>query len=86
MDVFVTLAVLMGLAALFSFLNERLLHLEKTIGFMVLALAMTLLLWGLEAVGTVDYLDEQRTLVSNLDLSETLLNGVLCFMLFPRLD
>ncbi len=40
MDLFATVAALMGLAALFSLVNERLLHMEKTIGFMVLALAM----------------------------------------------
>ena len=82
MDVFATVAVLMGLAALFSLVNERLLHMEKTIGFMVLALAMSLMLAGLDVAGVVDYLDEQRELVSRLNLSDTLLNGVLCFMLF----
>ena len=82
MDVFATVAVLLGLAALFSYLNEEFLHLEKTIGLMVLALALSALVWILSAVGVFDALDEQRELVSNLNLSETLLNGVLCFMLF----
>ncbi len=82
MDLFVTLAVLLGLTALFSFINEKLLHLETTIGLMVLALALSLAVWALDLGGVVDLLDEQRALVSRLDLSETLLNGVLCFMLF----
>ncbi len=82
MDVFATVAVLLGLAALFSYINEEFLHLEKTIGLMVLALVLSVLVWGLDALGIVDFLGEQRELVSNLNLSETLLNGVLCFMLF----
>lgn len=82
MDLFVTLAVLLGLTALFSFINEELLHLESSIGLMVLALATSAAVWALDLAGAVDYLDEQRALVSKLNLSETLLNGVLCFMLF----
>ncbi|MDJ0948356.1 MAG: cation:proton antiporter, partial [Alphaproteobacteria bacterium] len=82
MDLFATVAVLLGLAALFSYINEEFLHLEKTIGLMVLALAMSALVWILSALGVVDALDEQRELVSKLDLGETLLKGVLCFMLF----
>ncbi|MDJ0943677.1 MAG: sodium:proton antiporter [Kiloniellales bacterium] len=82
MDLFVTLAVLLGLTALFSFVNERLLRLETTIGLMVLALAMSLTVWVLDLAGVIDLLDEQRALVSKLKLDETLLNGVLCFMLF----
>ena len=82
MEVFTTIAVLLGLTALFSFVNENLLRLEKTIGLMVLALVMSLILAGLNLAGVIDLLAGQRKLASQLDLSETLLNGVLCFMLF----
>ncbi len=82
MDVFVTVAVLMGLAALFSFINEVTIRLEKTIALMLFALVASLLLAVLDAAGVVDFLDEQRQIVSRLNLSDTLLNGVLCFMLF----
>lgn len=82
MDLFATVAVLLGLTALFSYVNEEFLHLENSIGLMLLALATSFLVWVLDLSGAVDYLDEQRKLVSQLNLSETLLNGVLCFMLF----
>ncbi len=82
MEVFTTIAVLLGLTALFSFVNENLLRLEKTIGLMVLALVMSLVLAGLDLAGVIDLLAEHRKLASDLDLSDTLLNGVLCFMLF----
>ena len=38
MDVSVTVATLLGLPALFNFLNERFLRLQQTIGFMMIAL------------------------------------------------
>jgi len=44
MSLFLTVAVIPGLTALFSYLNDRLLHLEQTIGLMVLALVLTLAL------------------------------------------
>ncbi len=82
MELFSVLAILLGLTALFSFINENYLRLETTIGLMVLALALSLLLGVLKFAGVVDLIDEQRALTSELNLSETLLNGVLCFMLF----
>ena len=82
MELFTVLAVLLGLTALFSFINENFLRLETTIGLIVLALALSLLLAVLKGAGIIDLIDDQRALTSRLNLSETLLNGVLCFMLF----
>ncbi len=82
MDEFVVVPVLLAITALFSYINERALKLEQTIGLMVLAIIMSLLLAVLSFAGLVDALDEQRKFVSELNLGETLLNGVLCFMLF----
>ena len=82
MDLFAVFAIILGLSALFSYINERLLHLETSIGLMVLALGLSIVLAILAAVGVVDYIDAERRFLSKLNLGETLLNGVLCFMLF----
>lgn len=82
MQVFMTLAVILGLTALFSYINERFLHLQQTIGLMVLALGFTLVLMVLSALGMTEALANEQSLVTHLALDETLLNGVLCFMLF----
>lgn len=82
MSVFLTVAVILGLTALLSFVNERFLGLQQTIGLMILALAGTLILGGLDAVGVVDLIPQVKAFVSGLALNDTLLNGVLCFMLF----
>ena len=49
---------------------------------MLLALLMTVILVILKLTGVVDALGWEQLLVEKLDLSEVLLNGVLCFMLF----
>lgn len=78
MDIFTLLAAILGLCALFSYINQRLLHLETTIGLMLLALGLSAVL----ALLGGEFIDAQRRFIGELDLSQTLLNGVLCFMLF----
>ncbi len=82
MDLFTVLAIILGLSALFGYINERLLHLETSIGLMVLALGLSVVLAIFTAFGATDYIDAERRFLSKLNLGETLLNGVLCFMLF----
>jgi CPA1 family monovalent cation:H+ antiporter len=82
LDLFLAIAALLGLTALFGVLNERYLRLPSSIGLMLLALLMTFALVGLNGLGIVAEYGWEKTLVGKLDLSNTLLNGVLCFMLF----
>jgi len=82
MDLFIVLAIILGLSGLFSYINERLLHLETSIGLMLLALGVSIFAAVLGAFGTMEFIDAQRQFVEELDLGETLLKGVLCFMLF----
>jgi CPA1 family monovalent cation:H+ antiporter len=82
MGIFLTLALIMGLTALFSVVNERFLRLQQTIGLMLIALACTLVLALLSSAGLTGAFTEEQAFVSSLALDETLLNGVLCFMLF----
>ena len=82
MPIFLTLAVIPGLTALFSYLKERFLRLQQTIGLMVLALGFTLVLMLLNVLGLSEAFAREQAFVTRLSLDETLLNGVLCFMLF----
>ena len=82
MHTFLTVAAILGLTALFSYVNERFLRLQQTIGLMVLALVFTLVLMALNALGLTDAFVGEQAFVTQLALDETLLNGVLCFMLF----
>jgi CPA1 family monovalent cation:H+ antiporter len=77
-----TIAIVFGLTGLFSVLNERFLGLQQTIGLMLLALLGTLLLALLDSTGVAHYFLREQVFVQGLALNDTLLNGVLCFMLF----
>jgi monovalent cation:H+ antiporter, CPA1 family len=81
MGTFNLIAVLTVLAALFSYLNFRFLKLPSTIGLMVLALAFSLAVVGLAAIfPAVGH--EARTIVHQFDFGESLLHGMLGFLLF----
>jgi len=82
MDIFVILSIILGVSALLSFINARFLHLQPTIGVMLGAIVLSLILGGLNALGIANYISGEREFVSRLNLNETLLKGVLCFMLF----
>jgi CPA1 family monovalent cation:H+ antiporter len=82
MQVLLTIATILGLTALFSYINERFLRLQQTIGLMLLALGFMLVLMLLNALGLGDGFAEEQAFVTSLSLDATLLNGVLCFMLF----
>lgn len=76
-------ALLLGLSALFGYLNYKVIHLPHTIGLMVMALAASLVVllvdgvipgWGLKGAATA--------LVSEVHFTETLMQGMLSFLLF----
>jgi CPA1 family monovalent cation:H+ antiporter len=78
---FPVFAAVLAVAALFSFINDRLIKLPTTIGVMVLALAVSLVLKILNAMG-LPLAGVARTLIERVHFRETLLNVVLAFLLF----
>jgi CPA1 family monovalent cation:H+ antiporter len=78
---FEVIAVFLTLAAVFSWLNDRWLALPRTIGLMTISLAVSLMLL-LPIPGTPFVEDIVRNMLGELDLRETLLHGVLGFLLF----
>jgi CPA1 family monovalent cation:H+ antiporter len=82
MDLLAVIAILLGLAAVFGVVNERYLGLQSTIGLMLLALLTAVVVGILKSTGLIANLGWEDALVKQLDLSNVMLNGVLCFMLF----
>jgi hypothetical protein len=76
MQVLVTIAAILGLTALFSYFNERFLKLQQTIGLMLLAVGMTLVLLLLHLLGLSESFSKEQAFVTHLSLDQTLLNGV----------
>ncbi|HUV13455.1 MAG TPA: sodium:proton antiporter [Acidobacteriota bacterium] len=81
MSLFETIAVLITLAALFSYLNFRYIKLPNTIGIMLIALLGSALLIVLSSFG-YHLEDYAQSLLETIDFDETLLQGMLAFLLF----
>jgi CPA1 family monovalent cation:H+ antiporter len=81
MELFRIIAILITLAALFSYLNHRYIRLPTTIGIMLIALLMSATLIALHELGV--NLDERASaMLATIDFNETLLQGMLGFLLF----
>lgn len=76
-----SLAVILSITALFGYINERFLHLPASIGIMLLALLSTLVLVVLQHVG-IDLTAMARRLLLRVDFDETVLHGLVGFLLF----
>ncbi|MGP1682349.1 MAG: cation:proton antiporter domain-containing protein, partial [Giesbergeria sp.] len=76
-------AVCLVVTALLSYLNHRFVRLPTTIGVMVIALGLTLLVVGLSAAGLDHGLRKhEEAFLKTLDFSQVLMQGMLSFLLF----
>lgn len=75
-------AVLVVLAALFSYINHRFLKMPRTIGLMALSLIVSLSLLLLGTFGAVTFEGQVAGAISQLDFHDTLMHGMLGFLLF----
>jgi len=76
-------ALLLALSALFSWVNAAFIKLPHTIGLLVIALVVSLLLIGLEAMAPgLGLADNLRAAISQVDFNETVMKGMLGFLLF----
>ncbi len=77
------IALLLVLSAVFGYLNHRVLRLPHTIGLMVIALAASFAVlaadWAMPALGLKGAV---QGILAELDLTDTLMKGVLSFLLF----
>jgi len=83
MSIFEIGAFLIGLSALFGYINHKFLRLPHTIGLVMIALAASLVLVLLESLNP----DTQVTgivtgILEQIDFHETVMNGMLSFLLF----
>jgi len=82
MDILNTAAILITLAAVFSYLNYRFLKIPTTIGIMLISLLMSLGLLGFHALGLGQIEQQAERMVRGIDFYETLMDGMLSFLLF----
>jgi len=83
MSIFTIAAILVGLSALFGYLNHRFLHLPHTIGLVVIALAASLSIIAYDLIQPTAHIGQKVSgLLSQIDFNETLMHGMLSFLLF----
>jgi CPA1 family monovalent cation:H+ antiporter len=83
MNVFDIAAVLVGLSTLFSYINYRVFHLPSTIGLVVISLAASLTVIGIDlVVPTIHIAEPLVGIFREIDFNETLMHGMLSFLLF----
>ena len=75
-------AILITVSALFSFINHRFIKLPTTIGLMLISLVFSLMLLVAGKLGLGELEMQARTLLSAIDFNETLMHGMLSFLLF----
>ena len=76
-------ATCLVVTALLAYLNHRFIGLPTTIGVMVTALVLSLVLVGLDAAGTAHYLRQyEESLLRSIDFSDVLMQGMLSLLLF----
>jgi len=81
MDITDIFAILISLAAVFSYINYRFIKIPSTIGLLVIALLMSLLIVILGKIG-LPIENYARQLLSQIDFNETLMQGMLSALLF----
>jgi CPA1 family monovalent cation:H+ antiporter len=83
MNLFDIAAVLICLAALFGYLNHRILRLESSVGLLLISLASSLALLGLDALlPSLGLVAAVRQYMAHIDFNEALMHGMLAFLLF----
>ena len=82
MNIFNLAALLVSLAAIFAYLNYRFLKLPSTIGLMLISLLFSLGVIVVGKLGFGPFVKQVHGLMTQLDFSQILLNGMLSFLLF----
>ncbi len=81
MSLFELVSILLSLAALFAYINHRFIGLPNGIGIMLIGLLMSLFLVALNKLSWVAT-DQIEVIFAQVDFDETVMNGMLSFLLF----
>ncbi|MGQ3683410.1 MAG: cation:proton antiporter [Candidatus Loosdrechtia sp.] len=82
MGIFNLIAILLSLAAIFSYINLRLIKLPTTIGIMLIAILTSVIIVILGFLGHGEIHEKAAYALNRIDFNKTLMNGMLSFLLF----
>ena len=76
-------AILLNCVAIFGYINHRYLKLPLTVGLAIIALLSTILITLVDNVAPhLGFLSVLRHFLESIDFNKTLMEGMLCFLLF----
>ncbi|MFT5571875.1 MAG: CPA1 family monovalent cation:H+ antiporter [Cryomorphaceae bacterium] len=75
-------AILISISALFAYINHRFIGLPTTIGVMMIAMLASVFVYILSLLGFADLHGRAQILLASIDFNQTLLHGMLSFLLF----
>lgn len=75
-------AILISISALFAYINHRFIGLPTTIGVMIIAMLVSVLVYVMSLAGLGDFHNEAKIMLEGIDFNRTLLHGMLSFLLF----
>ncbi|MCH9031017.1 MAG: sodium:proton antiporter [candidate division Zixibacteria bacterium] len=81
MTIFTAFAIFITIAALASFVNHRYFKLPTSLGVMIVGMIMSVSLFALSYMGA-DFIAPISVFLNEVDFSETLMKGMLSFLLF----
>lgn len=83
MNAFDVAAILVAAAAVFGYVNHRFLRLPSTSGTLLVALVSSLVVVFIDrVVPGIDLRSAMEGLLGEIDFDQTLMHGLLCFLLF----
>lgn len=82
MEILNIAALLITIAAVFSYINYRFIKLPTTIGLMLIGLVFSLMLLTLQKLGYSAIEQQAEMLMKQIDFNQTLMHGMLSFLLF----
>jgi CPA1 family monovalent cation:H+ antiporter len=82
MQILNIVALLVTIAAVFSYINHRVIRLPTTIGLMSLSLVISLALIAIGELGYLNAKQEAERFLAGIDFNVALLHGMLSFLLF----
>lgn len=82
MEMFNLIAILLSLAAIFSYINFRLIKLPTVIGIMLIAILTSVVIVILGFLGLGEIHVKAAYALNRIDFNKTLMNGMLSFLLF----
>ena len=81
MSIITITSILVTFCAVFSYINYRFIKLPTTIGIMIMALVLSVVIMLMPTLG-LNILPSVRHIMADIDFSEALLHGMLSFLLF----